>query len=412
MLHRGETDVVMSADTTRSPGTENQRFHRVTLCEDPFDVALLAGHRLAGQDELRMADLAEETWIFATTGMFHDIGVAACAAAGFTPQASRAIGDWDATLSAVRIGLGVVLVPRLARAPGEPGGPRNRRGPGRVTRGRHRVRGHRVRERRTASLVTILGRIVHGMWKGTVHQLLMDCHWGQRTTAESPDHLDVSRGPHCIRVFPQLLGTVQPAPAAAASPAPTRTTHRTSINRSTWNTKTWKPALAAGVITPSRAWGGGRSPVVSGRPVVSTVSTPSATPTHRSCSRPASRSSRRRTGWATPTRPSPSEPILTSCRRRARVGLRPLTPGSPVRRKAPGKSQLDPANIGSAGTGAILGPGLLGGGGGRIGPGAGGPLGGSRWRGSCSRTSNERTGPGRILIAAGFASGIPQCAEV
>jgi DNA-binding transcriptional LysR family regulator len=115
MLHRGETDVVISADTTRSPGAENQRFHRVTLCEDPFDVALPAGHRLAEQDELRMADLAEETWIFATTGMCHDIGVAACAAAGFTPQASHAIGDWDATLSAVRIGLGVALVPRLAR---------------------------------------------------------------------------------------------------------------------------------------------------------------------------------------------------------------------------------------------------------------------------------------------------------
>ncbi len=32
-----------------------------------------------------MADLTEETWIFAATGMLHDIGVAACAAAGFTP---------------------------------------------------------------------------------------------------------------------------------------------------------------------------------------------------------------------------------------------------------------------------------------------------------------------------------------
>lgn len=72
----------------------------------------------------------------------------------------------------------------------------------------------------------------------------------------------------------------------------------------------------------------------------------------------------------------------------------------------------DPANIGSAGTGALLGPGLLRGGGGRIGPGARGPLGGSRWRGSCSRTSNERVGPGRSLIAAGFASGNPHCAEV
>jgi DNA-binding transcriptional LysR family regulator len=114
MLHRGETDVVISADTARSPGGEGPRFHRVPLCEDPFDVALPDGHRLADKPGLRLADLADETWIFATTGMCHDIGVAACTAAGFTPQESHAIGDWDATLSAVQLGLGVALVPRLA----------------------------------------------------------------------------------------------------------------------------------------------------------------------------------------------------------------------------------------------------------------------------------------------------------
>ncbi|MEV1025568.1 LysR family transcriptional regulator [Streptomyces sp. NPDC050264] len=115
MLHRGETDVVISADTAHSPGGDGPRFHRVILCEDPFDVALPVSHGLAAEDGLRLADLADETWIFATTGMCHDIGVAACTAAGFTPQASHAIGDWDATLSAVELGLGVALVPRLAR---------------------------------------------------------------------------------------------------------------------------------------------------------------------------------------------------------------------------------------------------------------------------------------------------------
>ncbi|MBM9503665.1 LysR family transcriptional regulator [Actinacidiphila acididurans] len=115
MLHRGDTDVVISADTMREAGAEASRYHRVTLCEDPFDVALPAGHRLADRGDLRLSDLAGETWIFATTGLCHDIGVAACAAAGFTPLASHAIGDWDATLAAVRFGLGVSLVPRLAK---------------------------------------------------------------------------------------------------------------------------------------------------------------------------------------------------------------------------------------------------------------------------------------------------------
>ncbi|MER8235312.1 LysR family transcriptional regulator [Streptomyces sp. NPDC094049] len=121
LLHRGETDVVISADTTRTAGSAGEdgrsdgRFHRVALCDDPFDIALPEGHRLLGRERLVLADLAEETWIFATTGMCHDIGVAACTAAGFTPHASHAIGDWDATLSAVRLGLGVALVPRLAK---------------------------------------------------------------------------------------------------------------------------------------------------------------------------------------------------------------------------------------------------------------------------------------------------------
>jgi DNA-binding transcriptional LysR family regulator len=117
LLHRGETDVVISADTRRTPGpaAEDGRFHRVALCDDPFDIALPAGHRLVDSERLVLADLADETWIFATTGLCHDIGVAACTAAGFTPLASHAIGDWDATLAAVRIGLGVALVPRLAK---------------------------------------------------------------------------------------------------------------------------------------------------------------------------------------------------------------------------------------------------------------------------------------------------------
>lgn len=134
LLQRGETDVVISADTTRpapapggadgrpdgppdgrSDGRSDGRFHRVALCDDPFDIALPAGHRLLDSEQLLLADLADETWIFATTGLCHDIGVAACTAAGFTPQASHAIGDWDATLAAVRLGLGVALVPRLAK---------------------------------------------------------------------------------------------------------------------------------------------------------------------------------------------------------------------------------------------------------------------------------------------------------
>lgn len=115
MLLRGETDIVISAESRENPAGHNPRLYRITLCEDLFDVALPADHRLVGRPELELTDLAGETWIFATTGMCHDIGVSACLAAGFAPRQSHAIGDWDATLTAVGLGLGVSLVPRLAQ---------------------------------------------------------------------------------------------------------------------------------------------------------------------------------------------------------------------------------------------------------------------------------------------------------
>jgi DNA-binding transcriptional LysR family regulator len=78
-----------------------------------FDVALPRQHRLAGSGPLALADLADEQWIFANTDACRDIAFNACVAAGFTPTTAHTIGDWDATLTAVGMGLGVALVPRL-----------------------------------------------------------------------------------------------------------------------------------------------------------------------------------------------------------------------------------------------------------------------------------------------------------
>ena len=120
MLLRGQTDVVISAESEGNPAALNQRLRKFALCHDPFDVALPARHPKAASPELRLTDLAEEKWIFATTGMCHDIGVSACLTAGFTPRESHAIGDWDATMTAVGLGLGVALLPRLAQVAPRP----------------------------------------------------------------------------------------------------------------------------------------------------------------------------------------------------------------------------------------------------------------------------------------------------
>ena len=114
MLTQGRTDVVIAVESRTAP-LADARFHKVSLMEEIFDVALPEDHRLAAAPSVELVDLADESWIFATVGMCQEIPLEACAAAGFTPHATHAIGDWEATFAAVGMGMGICLVPRLAR---------------------------------------------------------------------------------------------------------------------------------------------------------------------------------------------------------------------------------------------------------------------------------------------------------
>ncbi|MET8944498.1 LysR family transcriptional regulator [Streptomyces sp. NPDC004542] len=120
LLELGRTDVVIAVESPAAPALD-ARFDKRPLMTEVFDVALPDDHPLAQAPSLTLGDLADEAWIFATVGMCQEIPLAACAAAGFTPQATHVIGDWDATFAAVRQGLGICLVPRLARRSSQPG---------------------------------------------------------------------------------------------------------------------------------------------------------------------------------------------------------------------------------------------------------------------------------------------------
>lgn len=113
-LARGETDVVIGVDSVAA-GVIDSRFHKVALMKDVFEVALPKDHPLADAPDVRLIDLAKEAWIFPTVGMCQEIPLAACTAAGFTPQATHVMGNWDVTFSAVGMGMGICLVPRLSR---------------------------------------------------------------------------------------------------------------------------------------------------------------------------------------------------------------------------------------------------------------------------------------------------------
>ncbi|MFE6172238.1 LysR family transcriptional regulator [Streptomyces sp. NPDC056464] len=112
LLAGGEVDLALSL-AAQAPAVGDARFTRVSLLADPLDVALPAGHALAGVQGLRLGDLVGEEWIFGGSGPWSDITRGACEAAGFSPRQGHSAAGWTAILAMVEAGMGVALVPRM-----------------------------------------------------------------------------------------------------------------------------------------------------------------------------------------------------------------------------------------------------------------------------------------------------------
>ncbi|MGP3633062.1 LysR substrate-binding domain-containing protein [Streptomyces sp. 24-1644] len=113
LLSSGDVDLALSL-AAHAPTARDPRFALVPLLADPLDVALPAGHRLAGAPGLRLADLSSEPWIYGGSGPWSEITTAACEAAGFVPEQAHSAAGWSAILAMVEAGMGIALVPRMA----------------------------------------------------------------------------------------------------------------------------------------------------------------------------------------------------------------------------------------------------------------------------------------------------------
>lgn len=118
LLIAGEADLAVLEASPATLAATDQRFELELLFEDPLQLIVPAGHRLAGRDRVALQDAADEPWVGSPVdSSHHRIELLACSQAGVTPTFTHRALDWSAYIALVSAGLGVALLPRLAVTP-------------------------------------------------------------------------------------------------------------------------------------------------------------------------------------------------------------------------------------------------------------------------------------------------------
>jgi DNA-binding transcriptional LysR family regulator len=104
----GALHVAVCFQDHRQPRREPEGTERTDLEEEPFVAMVPLGHRLAGTGEIRLIDLADETWVAPSrSGLI----ARACEEAGFTPAIRYVSRDPLANRGLVAAGLAVSISP-------------------------------------------------------------------------------------------------------------------------------------------------------------------------------------------------------------------------------------------------------------------------------------------------------------
>ncbi|MFI1953786.1 LysR family transcriptional regulator [Streptomyces xinghaiensis] len=115
---RGDLDLAVVLDWYNKPLSLPGGLTKAPLLDDPADVAIPAGHRLAGRDEADLEDFAGDEWVSWPQGEFcHDWLMLTLRGKGIEPRVSHMAGEHHTQLALVAAGLGVAVAPRLGRGP-------------------------------------------------------------------------------------------------------------------------------------------------------------------------------------------------------------------------------------------------------------------------------------------------------
>jgi molybdate transport repressor ModE-like protein len=121
-LLAGEIDLALVYDYEPIRSMLDRDLDLTVLLEDPYDVILPRGHVLAERESLRLADLADDSWIAASDRSgCRQILERACQDAGFEPRVAFEADETMAAQALVAAGVGVTLLPRLGLTTVNPG---------------------------------------------------------------------------------------------------------------------------------------------------------------------------------------------------------------------------------------------------------------------------------------------------
>jgi DNA-binding transcriptional LysR family regulator len=115
-VRAGELDLAIVFDFPQAGEDRGAGLEARHLLDDPFDVVVPAGHRLAASDQVTYADLAGEIWVlpdFGPGSPSMKVISRGCTVAGFEPQLRFRVNDCDMILAMVAAGEGISMLPRL-----------------------------------------------------------------------------------------------------------------------------------------------------------------------------------------------------------------------------------------------------------------------------------------------------------
>ena len=117
-----ELDLAIVFEYDYVPLPSDARVVFEVLLEEPLRLVLPASHPLAKRRAVRLADLADETWIHSTSrSACRPFTERACRAAGFEPRIRFEFDDYAAMQNLVASGAGVALAPDLGLTRLSPG---------------------------------------------------------------------------------------------------------------------------------------------------------------------------------------------------------------------------------------------------------------------------------------------------